>query len=78
MDKIWDENPSKSEVIGRCGGDEKTNDHAEQTNLNASTKKNLSLFLFLNTIKFSYLDHLSSLPNISFPWVLLSPAVKTD
>ena len=22
MDKIWD-NPSKSEVIGRCGGDEK-------------------------------------------------------
>ena len=28
MDKIWDR---KSEVIGRCGGDEKTNDHAEQT-----------------------------------------------
>ena len=25
------ENPSKSEVIGRCGGDEKTNDHAERT-----------------------------------------------
>ena len=25
------ENPSKSEVIGRCGGDEKTNDHAEPT-----------------------------------------------
>ena len=25
------ENPSKSEVIGRCGGDEKTNDHAELT-----------------------------------------------
>ena len=24
MDKIWVENPSKSEVIGRCGGDEKT------------------------------------------------------
>ena len=23
------ENPSKSEVIGRCGGDEKTNDHTE-------------------------------------------------
>ena len=31
MDKIWYENPSKSEVIGRCGGDEKTNDHAEPT-----------------------------------------------
>ena len=24
MDKIWDKNPSKSEVIGRCGLDEKT------------------------------------------------------
>ena len=24
MDKIWDRNPSKSEVIGRCGGDEIT------------------------------------------------------
>ena len=23
MDKIWNRNPSKSEVIGRCGGDEK-------------------------------------------------------
>ena len=24
MDTIWDRNPSKSEVIGRCGGDEQT------------------------------------------------------
>ena len=24
MDKIWYRNPTKSEVIGRCGGDEKT------------------------------------------------------
>jgi len=24
MDKIWDRNPSKSEFIGCCGGDEKT------------------------------------------------------
>ena len=31
MDKIWDKNPSKSEVIGRCGGDEKTTDRAEPT-----------------------------------------------
>jgi len=23
MDKIWDRNPSKSDTIGRCGGDEK-------------------------------------------------------
>ena len=29
MYKIWDRKPSKSEVIGCCGGDEKTNDHAE-------------------------------------------------
>jgi len=27
VDKIWYRNPSKSEVIGRCGGD----DHAEPT-----------------------------------------------
>jgi len=26
MDKIWDKTPSKSEVIGRCVGDEKTNE----------------------------------------------------
>ena len=31
MDKIWYRNPSKSEVIGRCGGDEKTNAQAEPT-----------------------------------------------
>jgi len=24
MDKIWERNPSKSEVIGRCGRDENT------------------------------------------------------
>ena len=31
MDKIWYRNPSKSEVTGRCGGDEKPNDHEEPT-----------------------------------------------
>ena len=31
MDKIWYRNPSNSEVIGRCGGDEKNDDHAERT-----------------------------------------------
>ena len=31
MDKTWYRNPSKSEVIGRCGGDEKAIDHAEPT-----------------------------------------------
>ena len=32
MDKIWYRNPSKSEVIGCCGGMKKPNDHAEPTN----------------------------------------------
>ena len=32
MDTIWDKkSPSKSEVIGRCGGMKKPNDHAEPT-----------------------------------------------
>ena len=42
MDTIWNRNPSKSEVTGCCGGDEKTNDHAEMTKSNTkkNTKKN--------------------------------------
>ena len=39
MDKIWDRNRSLYEVIGRCGGDEKTNDHAEPTNASRTLKK---------------------------------------
>ena len=31
MDKIWYRNSSKSDVIGRCVGDEKNNEHAEPT-----------------------------------------------
>jgi len=31
MDKIWDGNPLKSEVIGHGGEDKQMNDHAEQT-----------------------------------------------
>ena len=42
MDTIWDGNSSKSEVIGHCAGDEKTNDHAEITQSNANAKKNLT------------------------------------
>ena len=33
------ENPSKSEVIGRFGGDEKTNDRAEPTKSRTLKKK---------------------------------------
>ena len=32
MDKLWDRNPSKSEVIGRCGRMIKPNGHADPTN----------------------------------------------
>jgi len=31
MDKIWYKSPSKSKVIGRCGGMKNPNDHAEPT-----------------------------------------------
>ena len=41
MDKIWYRNPSKSEVIGLCGGDEKTNDHAEPTKVECLKDKKL-------------------------------------
>ena len=35
MNKIWERNPSKLEIIGRCGGDEQTNAQAEPTKSNA-------------------------------------------
>ena len=38
MDKIWYKNPSKSEVIGRCGGDEK-NRMATQNRQKSNAKK---------------------------------------
>ena len=47
MGKIWDRNPSKSEVIGRCGGDEKTRmptqnrqkSNAQKTKINFSPER---------------------------------------
>ena len=33
MDKIWYRNPSKSEVIDRCGGDEKNRTLKKQSTL---------------------------------------------
>ena len=42
------ENPSKSVVIGRCGGDEKPNDHAEPTSRtlkNKTKKKHIKTYL---------------------------------
>ena len=38
MDKIWYRNPSKSEVIGRCGGDEKI-DWPRRTDKKLKAKK---------------------------------------
>ena len=38
MDKIWYRNPSKSDVIGRCGGDEK-NEWPSRTDKKSNDKK---------------------------------------
>ena len=38
MDKIWYRNPSKSEVIDRCGGDEK-NEWPRKTDKSRTLKK---------------------------------------
>ena len=56
MDTIWYRNPSKSELIGRCGGDEKTNDHAEPLKLHTqktATKNNNIIYqrYFHNQVK---------------------------
>jgi len=42
MDKIWYRNPSKSEVIGRCGGDEKrmTTQNRQKSNAKKKPKNN--------------------------------------
>jgi len=41
MDKIWYRNPSKSGIIDRCGGDEKTEMTTQnQQKSNAKTKEN--------------------------------------
>ena len=53
MDTIWNGNPSKSEVIGRCGGDEKPNDYTKPTQWNAKTKtkkKTLTYALSILTV----------------------------
>ena len=53
MHNIWDRNPSKSEVIGRCGGDEK-NERQSRT-LKEKLKKTLQYMniklAFLFTLK---------------------------
>ena len=49
------ENPLKSEVIDRCGGDEKTNDDAEPTKSwtlkNKKVKKIILIYTFIKGVK---------------------------
>ena len=52
MDKFWYRNPSKLEVIGRCGEDEKTNDHAEPTKFHPHHQKKRQQFWKLLLIIF--------------------------
>ena len=57
MDKIWYRNPSKSAVIGRCGGDEKrmTTQNRQKSNAKKIKKFFLKMALLLpiltNTIE---------------------------
>ena len=48
MDKIWYRNPSKLEVIGRCGGDEKKTEWPRRTDksrmLKIKFKKSVVLY----------------------------------
>jgi len=46
MDKIWYRNPSKSEVIDRCGGDEKTKWPCRTDKSNAKKQNTLSVQTF--------------------------------
>mgnify|MGYP000349664828 CR=1 FL=1 len=39
MDTIWYENPSKSEVIGPCGGDKKKTERPRRTDKTRTLKK---------------------------------------
>ena len=53
MDKIWYRNPSMSEVIGRCGGDEKTMTTKNRQKLNAK-KKAYRITILLKSTKSKY------------------------
>ena len=48
MDKIWDRNPSKSEVIGHCHGDEKTEWPRRTDKCQTKNKKNKKLPVYYN------------------------------
>ena len=55
MDKIWDRNPSKSEVIGRCGEDEEEK-MTTQNRQKSNAKKTKNTFVhFMTNIFLKYL-----------------------
>ena len=59
MDKIWYRNPSKSEVIGHCGGDEKsrmTTQNRQKSNAKKTHKKHLAQWAFKSPIHI-YIEH---------------------
>ena len=53
MDKIWYRNPSKSEVIGRCGGDEKT-EWPRRTDKKLNVKKKVKKKSLFNCTWYSF------------------------
>ena len=67
MDKIWYRNPSKSEVIGRFGGDEKTEWPRRTDKISNAKKKQKN-----KKQKQSNLNKLSTLSTIDI-YVKLSP-----
>ena len=56
MYTIWDRNPSKSEVIGRCGGDETTEwprkKDKSRTLKNIKKLKKLPVILYIGNVQF--------------------------
>ena len=49
MDKIWYRNHSKSEVIGRCGGDEKTEMTKQKRQKSNAIKNPMNMFILLKS-----------------------------
>ena len=75
MDKIWYRNPSKSEVIGRCGEDDKT-EWPRRTDKNRTKKKeekerqssNMDVFLYFVCIELAqlFVNFFGQFTNVSF------------
>ena len=71
MDKIWYRNPSKSEVIGRCGGDEKTEwprrtDKSQTLKRKKEKHPEVYLILSANLLNLNYCDKLVHVVNLAY------------